>query len=282
MERVLLIGVFETEKASRGDDVRFEMSMKELDALVSACEMKPVGMSVQQMPLANKAAYVGAGKLSEIQARLQELSADGIVANDTLTPTQLRNLSKELKVEVMDRTALILEIFKKRARSREARLQVELAHLQYIKPRLIGMWEKHLSGLACRVHYSNNRINIFTLAQLFGHLNRQWNFVSTNAFILLHQHRRTKILVRHADFLERLAGIVARRIEIDIVCKLSITRHLKRLAIDIHYLVDNLDIFTRQTNAAFDEVFPLIDRAHPDFSKLRRIVVHHITTILSH
>lgn len=142
MERVLLIGVFETEKASRGDDVRFEMSMKELDALVSACEMKPVGMSVQQMPLANKATYVGAGKLSEIQARLQELSADGIVANDTLTPTQLRNLSKELKVEVMDRTALILEIFKKRARSREARLQVELAHLQYIKPRLIGMWEK--------------------------------------------------------------------------------------------------------------------------------------------
>ena len=142
MERVLLIGVFETEKASRGDDVRFEMSMKELDALVSACEMSPVGMTTQQMPLANKATYVGAGKIGEIISRLKELNADGVVANDTLTPTQLRNLTKELSVEVIDRTALILEIFKKRARSREARLQVELAHLQYIKPRLIGMWEK--------------------------------------------------------------------------------------------------------------------------------------------
>ena len=142
MERVLLIGVFETEKASRGDDIRFEMSMKELDALVSACEMQPVGMVTQQMPQTNKAVYVGTGKLSEITGRLQELSADGCVVNDTLTPTQLRNLTKELGVEVIDRTALILEIFRKRARSREARLQVELAQLQYIKPRLIGMWEK--------------------------------------------------------------------------------------------------------------------------------------------
>ena len=142
MERALLIGVFETENASKGDDIRFDMSMTELDDLVRACEMEPVGAVTQQMPQTNKATYVGAGKLDEIRGRMQELSADLCVVNDTLTPTQLRNLTKELSAEVIDRTALILQIFGKRARSREARLQVELAHLQYIKPRLIGMWEK--------------------------------------------------------------------------------------------------------------------------------------------
>ena len=67
--------------------------------------------------------------------------AHRVIFNDTLSPSQIRNLQKLLKLPVMDRTALILEIFERRARTREARLQVELAKLRYLKPRLIGMWE---------------------------------------------------------------------------------------------------------------------------------------------
>lgn len=140
-ERVVLLGVFRTEGAVKGDEYRFDRSMTELDALVSACEMEPVGMVTQQLPQINKATYIGTGKLFDMRARIEELQGTMCVVNDILTPTQLRNLQQELKLPVMDRTSLILEIFSKRARSREAKLQVELARLQYLKPRLIGMWE---------------------------------------------------------------------------------------------------------------------------------------------
>ena len=140
-ERVLLLGVFETDGAASGAELMFDKSMEELDALVRACEMEPVGRNTQQLPGIQAGYYMGSGKLEEIRERIEELRATLVIANDTLTPTQLRNLQKELSIPVMDRTSLILEIFKKRARSREAKLQVELANLQYIKPRLIGMWE---------------------------------------------------------------------------------------------------------------------------------------------
>jgi len=140
-ERVLLLGVFETLGAGKGDEFLFDRSMTELDALVCACEMEPVGIVTQQMPQANNATYLGSGKLEETKDRLKELNATLIVANDTLSPTQLRNLQKELKTPIIDRTALILDIFRKRARSREAKLQVELAQLQYTKPRLKDLWE---------------------------------------------------------------------------------------------------------------------------------------------
>lgn len=140
-ERVLLLGVFETEKSQPGAEILFDKSMEELDALTRACEMEPVGRNTQQLPSVNNATYMGSGKLEEMRERIEELSATLVIVNDTLTPTQLRNLQKELSIAVMDRTSLILEIFRKRARSREAKLQVELANLQYIKPRLIGMWE---------------------------------------------------------------------------------------------------------------------------------------------
>lgn len=140
-ERVVILGVFQTEGAAKGDEYRFDRSMTELDALVSACEMEPAGMVTQQLPQINKATYIGSGKLEDMRARIEELHGTMCVVNDTLTPTQQRNLQQELKLPVMDRTSLILEIFSKRARSREAKLQVELARLQYLKPRLIGMWE---------------------------------------------------------------------------------------------------------------------------------------------
>ena len=103
--------------------------------------MEPLATVTQQLPGIDKALYVRSGKAEEIALAASELGAVRVIFNDTLSPSQLRNLQKLLKVPVMDRTRLILEIFETRARTREAKLQVELAKLQYLKPRLIGMWE---------------------------------------------------------------------------------------------------------------------------------------------
>lgn len=135
-ERVLLAGVDIGE-----DSEGFDHSMEELGELARACAMEPVGMVTQKLDAVNKSLYLGRGKVQEISETAKILEADLVVLNDTLTPSQLRNLQEELKMPVMDRTALILDIFDKRARTREARLQVESARLQYLLPRLVGMHE---------------------------------------------------------------------------------------------------------------------------------------------
>lgn len=133
-ERVLLVGV------DCGTDGRaFERSMKEMEHLARACLMEPVGMITQRMENINKGLYIGPGKAAEVKEAAAALEAELVIFDDSLTPSQLRNLQKELEKPVMDRTALILDIFEKRARTREARLQVESARLKYLLPRLVGM-----------------------------------------------------------------------------------------------------------------------------------------------
>lgn len=136
LERVLLAGV----DTGEGQE-EFERSMEELADLAKACEMEPVGMINQKMEGINKRLYLGSGKTAEVAEAAKMLEAELVIFNDTLTPSQLRNLQDELKMPVMDRTNLILDIFEKRARTREARLQVESARLQYLLPRLVGMHE---------------------------------------------------------------------------------------------------------------------------------------------
>lgn len=136
LERVLLAGV----DTGEGQE-EFERSMEELADLAKACEMEPVGMITQKMEGINKSLYLGSGKAAEAAEAAKMLEAELVIFNDTLTPSQLRNLQDELKMPVMDRTNLILDIFEKRARTREARLQVESARLQYLLPRLVGMHE---------------------------------------------------------------------------------------------------------------------------------------------
>ena len=135
-ERVMLAGVDTGENSEE-----FDHSMAELAELAKACVMEPVGMVTQRMESVNKSLYLGSGKVQELSETAKILEAELVILNDTLTPSQLRNLQEELKMPVMDRTALILDIFEKRAGTREARLQVESARLQYLLPRLIGMHE---------------------------------------------------------------------------------------------------------------------------------------------
>ena len=103
--------------------------------------MEPVGTVTQRMEFVHKALYIGTGKVQEVRDAAQALDAQLILINDTLTPSQIKNLQNELKTPVIDRTTLILNIFEMRARTREARLQVETAKLQYLLPRLVGMHE---------------------------------------------------------------------------------------------------------------------------------------------
>ena len=134
-ERAIIVGV------DLGITDDFAESMEELEALAEACNMEVVCIVTQKMPALHHSLYIGTGKVAEVREHVQNLWADVVIFGDTLTPSQLRNLQQELDTAVMDRTNLILEIFSKRARTREARLQVEVANLQYILPRLVGMHE---------------------------------------------------------------------------------------------------------------------------------------------
>lgn len=135
LEQVLLVGV------DTGEEQNFDGSMEELKQLAKACYMEVVGMVTQRMEFVHKALYIGTGKVQEVRDAAQALDAQLILFNDTLTPSQIKNLQDELKTPVIDRTTLILNIFEMRARTREARLQVETAKLQYLLPRLVGMHE---------------------------------------------------------------------------------------------------------------------------------------------
>ena len=140
-EPVILVGVWKTTGNEYSSEEDFLHSLAELEELAKACRMDPLETITQQLPGVDKALYVRSGKAEEIAAVTEALGAERVIFNDTLTPSQIRNLQKLLKVPVTDRTRLILEIFERRARTREAKLQVELAKLRYLKPRLIGMWE---------------------------------------------------------------------------------------------------------------------------------------------
>ncbi|MCL1989491.1 MAG: GTPase HflX [Defluviitaleaceae bacterium] len=129
-ERALIIGV------NVNNDPHFEESIKELKNLALACDLEPVGEVLQNLPKVHTGHYVGSGKLEEISRCIDSEEIDVVVFEDELTPSQMRNLGKLLSVEILDRTRLILEIFARRSKTREAKLQVEVANLKYILPRL--------------------------------------------------------------------------------------------------------------------------------------------------
>lgn len=133
--KALLVGV------DTGEEEDFEGSMQELASLAEACMLKVVGIITQRLEHVNKALYIGTGKVQEVKEFAEDVLADIVVFDNALSPSQLRNLQNELDREVLDRTALILDIFSERAKTREAKLQVETAKLQYMLPRLVGLHE---------------------------------------------------------------------------------------------------------------------------------------------
>ena len=126
--------------------VSAEASQSELAQLVKSAGGEIVGKIIQHLDMPTKALYLGKGKLDEIVALKSELHFDTVVFDDELSPVQQRNLEEALQAKVLDRVALILDIFAKRARTREGKLQVELAQHQYLLPRIAGQWS-HLERL---------------------------------------------------------------------------------------------------------------------------------------
>ena len=133
--KCLLVGV------DTGEEEDFDRSMEELGSLAEACQMQVVGTVTQRMEMVNKALYIGTGKVREVKELAQQTEAEMVCFDNALSPSQIRNLGEELELPVMDRTNLILDIFAVRAQTREAKLQVESARLQYMLPRLVGMRE---------------------------------------------------------------------------------------------------------------------------------------------
>src|SRR5438445_4285753 len=123
-----------------------EESLHELGALGRAAGGEPVGRVVQARSRPAPATFVGKGKVHEIHELVHATGADAVILDDELSPGQLRSLEERLRVKVLDRTALILDIFALHARSGEGKLQVELAQLNYLLPRLRG-WGEAMSRL---------------------------------------------------------------------------------------------------------------------------------------
>ncbi len=137
-EHAVLAGLsaLSMEPSERSTDV----SMDELASLVETAGGEPVALIMQNLPSPNTHSFIGEGKVKEMKDLIEANECDLAVFDNELTPSQMRVLSEELGVKVLDRSGLILDIFAQRAQTREGQLQVELAQYKYLLPRLTGMW----------------------------------------------------------------------------------------------------------------------------------------------
>ena len=148
-EKAVLIGLITPlQNEEKADEY-----LDELAFLADTAGAEPVKRFVQRLDYPNPTTFVGPGKLEEINGYVKENEISLAVFDDELSPRQLRNIEKELQIKVLDRTALILDIFAKRAQTAYAKTQVELAQYQYMLPRLTGLWthlERQRGGIGMR------------------------------------------------------------------------------------------------------------------------------------
>lgn len=139
-EKVVLVGVINQHQRAE----QAEEYLDELSFLAYTAGGRVVKRFLQRLPYPNPRTFIGEGKLNEIAAYVKEYEVDIVVFDDELSPSQIRNLEQSLKSKILDRSNLILDIFATRARTAQAKFQVELAQAQYLLPRLTRMWT-HLS-----------------------------------------------------------------------------------------------------------------------------------------
>ena len=138
IDRAVLVGL-SARSLPRAENATDE-SMEELAALLETAGGACVGVVLQQKDAPDPRTFIGEGKVAEVRELVRAMDADMVIFDNSLSTSQQRVLGEELKVQVLDRSALILDIFAQRARTREGRLQVELAQYKYLLPRLLGMW----------------------------------------------------------------------------------------------------------------------------------------------
>ena len=138
-EKAILAGL---SAASMAEDQRStEISMAELEALVETAGAQPMAYLLQNRATPDARSFIGDGKVKEMRQLAEDNNCDFAVFDNELSPSQMRVLSEELGMRVLDRSGLILDIFAQRAQTREGKLQVELAQYEYLLPRLTGMWQ---------------------------------------------------------------------------------------------------------------------------------------------
>ncbi len=135
-EKAVLVGLITPHQ----NEATVKEYLDELEFLAETADIKPVESFTQRLEMPHPVTFVGAGKLAEIKAYIEENEIGMVIFDDELSPKQLRNIEKELKVKIVDRTILILDIFGQRAQTAHAKTQVELAQYQYMLPRLTRLW----------------------------------------------------------------------------------------------------------------------------------------------
>jgi len=138
-ETAILVGIINRDQ----NESQVAEYLEELAFLADTAGAEVKKIFTQKLDIPNSRTFIGEGKLAEITEYIKENKIDFVVFDDELTPSQLRNIERELDCKILDRTNLILDIFAKRAQTSYAKTQVELAQYQYLLPRLVGMW-KHL------------------------------------------------------------------------------------------------------------------------------------------
>ena len=136
-DKVVLVGL---NSPVLREDSATEESMDELSALVETAGGETAGIVLQNRPAPDPRTFIGEGKVAEVQLYVENVGATMVIFDNDLSPSQQRVLTELLGVQVLDRCGLILDIFAQRAKTKEGRLQVELAQYRYLLPRLIGMW----------------------------------------------------------------------------------------------------------------------------------------------
>ncbi|WP_397321213.1 GTPase HflX [Pediococcus acidilactici] len=184
--------------------VNLDYAMAELKSLASANHMRVMDQLTQKLERPNAATYFGKGKIEELTQVAAAREVETLVVNDELTPSQLSNLEKETQLRVIDRTGLILEIFANRARSKEARLQVELAKLQYQLPRLRTGATQRLDqqtagntggGFTNRgAGETKLELNRRTIRNRINHINQELKEMSTSANVQRQRRDKKDIL----------------------------------------------------------------------------------------
>src|SRR6201992_1578712 len=148
-ERAVLVGVITQHQS----DEQTKEYLEELQFLVETAGAETVKIFTQKLQKPDRATFVGSGRLEEIKAFIDAEEIDIVVFDDELTPSQLRNIERELQVKILDRNNLILDIFASRAQTAQAKTQVEMARTQYLLPRLTRLWthlERQKGGIGMR------------------------------------------------------------------------------------------------------------------------------------
>jgi GTP-binding protein HflX len=284
-ERTLLVGL-ELSDESKWDHAE---SLQELGELVKSAGGEVVETMIQRRKSPTAAYYIGPGKANELAALCKEKNMGTVIFNDELSPAQSRNLEKVFERKILDRTQLILDIFAQRAKSKDGKLQIELAQLQYLLPRLTGMWT-HLSrqsgGIGTRgpgetqLEVDRRRVTekIARLSreldevrqqrstQRAGRLRQHWPIVSlvgyTNAGKSTLLNRITSSSVYAADKLFATLDPTTRQFVLPNKQKLLLTDTVGFLKQLPHHLIESFKA-TLEEVAEADLLLHVVDLSHP-------------------